>query len=92
MDRLQGKVAIVTGAGQGIGRAIALAFASEGASVVIAELNHERGLAVEREIREVEEEALSVWRAGVNYLFEGKDLLALSIPYQVDSVPFASCE
>src|SRR6266571_4057237 len=39
-----------------------------------------------------EEEALPVWRAGVNYLFEGKDLLALSIPYQVDSVPFASGE
>ena len=33
--RLQGKTAIVTGAGTGIGQAIALAFAQEGASVVV---------------------------------------------------------
>ena len=33
-DRLKGKVAIVTGSGQGIGSAIALAMAKEGAKVV----------------------------------------------------------
>ena len=39
MARLQGKVAVVTGAGTGIGRATARLFAGEGAKVVVAELD-----------------------------------------------------
>lgn len=47
---LAGRVAIVTGAGQGIGRVFARALAKAGAIPVIAELNAERGQAVAAEI------------------------------------------
>ncbi|MEO8456173.1 MAG: glucose 1-dehydrogenase [Chloroflexota bacterium] len=50
MGQLEGKVAIVTGAGSGIGRAIALGFAAEGASVVIADFNTDTANAVAAEI------------------------------------------
>ncbi len=42
MNRLEGKVAIVTGAASGIGRATALRFAEEGAHVVAADLDRDR--------------------------------------------------
>jgi len=44
------KVVVITGAGQGIGRSFAKAFASGGANVVIAERNGEKAHAVEQEI------------------------------------------
>ena len=52
MGRLDGKVAIVTGAGQGIGRGVARKFAREGASVVVAEINKDTGAAVAEEIEQ----------------------------------------
>ncbi len=48
--RLAGRRAIVTGAGQGIGRAIALKMADEGADVAIAERNPETAAQVAREV------------------------------------------
>jgi 3-oxoacyl-[acyl-carrier protein] reductase len=58
--RLHDQVAIITGAGQGLGRAFALAFAAEGAKVVIAERNEERGAAVAAEIGAAGGQALAL--------------------------------
>ena len=43
MKRLNQQVAIVTGAGRGIGKAVASHYAREGAKVVVAELDEQRG-------------------------------------------------
>ena len=48
--RFQDKVAIVTGAGQGIGEGYARALAAEGAHVVVAEINEEQGERVAKDI------------------------------------------
>jgi meso-butanediol dehydrogenase/(S,S)-butanediol dehydrogenase/diacetyl reductase len=50
--RLEGKVAVVTGGGSGIGRAAALRFAHEGAAVVVADVAGDNAEAVAREITE----------------------------------------
>jgi NAD(P)-dependent dehydrogenase (short-subunit alcohol dehydrogenase family) len=52
MAKLEGKVAFITGAGAGIGRAAAELFASEGATVVIAEFNEAQGREAEKAIRD----------------------------------------
>ena len=56
--RLKDKKAIVTGAGQGIGRSIALKMAQEGADVVIAEWNPETGSETKKEVEALGRKAL----------------------------------
>ena len=61
MARLQDKVTVVTGASSGIGRAIALAFAGEGAHVAVNyNRSEERAQDVVREIRGLSGQALAV--------------------------------
>ncbi|WP_104101768.1 glucose 1-dehydrogenase [Cryobacterium sp. M96] len=50
MTKLDGKVALITGAASGMGKAMALGYAAEGAHVVIADLNMEGAQAVVAEI------------------------------------------
>jgi NAD(P)-dependent dehydrogenase (short-subunit alcohol dehydrogenase family) len=52
MNRLNNKVAVITGAASGMGRAAAIRFAGEGAAVVVADLNEDGGAATVRDCKE----------------------------------------
>ncbi len=58
-ERLDGKMAIVTGAGQGIGRAVALRLAREGANVVVVDINSQTAENTAEEMRALGRRALS---------------------------------
>ena len=58
--RLKGKKAIVTGAGQGIGKSIALKLAQEGADLAIAEVNSETGAQTAKEVEALGKESLFI--------------------------------
>ncbi len=60
MDNLSGKVALITGAGSGIGRGIALACADEGMHVILADVQEGTAQAVAAEVEAKEVQALAV--------------------------------
>lgn len=60
MERLENKVAIITGASSGIGKYIALLFAENGAKIVITDVNEEAGKNVVKEIENKGGEAIFI--------------------------------
>ena len=58
--RLKGKVAVITGGAQGIGRAIALGMGREGAKVVVADLQAEKAKIVSEEVQASGSDAIAV--------------------------------
>jgi 3(or 17)beta-hydroxysteroid dehydrogenase len=72
MDRLKGKVAIITGAAKGLGEADARLFAQEGAQVILTDVDTENG---ERVAREIGPQA-TFMRLDVRHEEEWKDLIA----------------
>ena len=59
--RLQGKVAIVTGSGRGIGKALAIGLSKEGAAVAVADIDFDNAKATAAEISKQGGSALAVW-------------------------------
>jgi NAD(P)-dependent dehydrogenase (short-subunit alcohol dehydrogenase family) len=82
MGRLDNKVAIITGAASGIGRATAVRFAAEGAKVVVADLADEAGAALASElgglyvhVNVADEESVKAMFAATVEAFGGLDIL-----------------
>ncbi len=78
MAMVAGKVALVTGAGAGIGRAIALKFAEEGAKVLVSDVHAEAGEETAAMIREDGGEA-SFMKADISSVSDVEDLIRKTV-------------
>ena len=78
MKLLESKVAIITGAGSGIGKATALLFAEQGAKVVVSNISEENGEAVAKDIKAKGGEA-TFFKADVAIPAENEALVAYAI-------------
>jgi 3-oxoacyl-[acyl-carrier protein] reductase len=76
--RLNDKVAVITGAGQGIGRAYALRFVQEGARVVVADLQEDNARRVAQEVQDLGGEGLVV-KADVSDPASVRDMVQRSV-------------
>src|SRR5688572_2579170 len=80
MNQLKDKVAIITGAGSGIGEAIAIRFAAAGAKVVVSDIDEKHGNAVVEKIIQAGGQAF-FFRADTASLADNEALVQASVQH-----------
>ncbi|HEX6594199.1 MAG TPA: glucose 1-dehydrogenase [Bacillota bacterium] len=78
MKKLDNKVSIITGGASGIGEAAVREFVNEGSKVVIADLNEEKGKALEKELTDAGADVLFI-QSNVTNENEVKDLISKTV-------------